>query len=220
MRCVFDWMTANWYIVSAVALLLIAVSNSLTKHWSGNTKLARVLTWISEMLSPFTSKNVPGWWKWPFESVSPGDAAREQAVKDAARHGPMLFALLVGGGLLGAALLSGCATWQQTAKVSLDSAGEVAVGARQVGEPRWIAACDADARACAAATDPTCPALVACQAKHHAWNTALKAVHTARFVGYSAILAADQVAAENALAAIRPAITTITDALVAWKVLP
>jgi hypothetical protein len=110
-------LAEHWEIVSVAATLLLMIGNALTKHFSNSTKLVRVLAWIMEMLSPFTSKDVPGWLKAPFTSVTPAQGAMKERIRQAreadtdprGRLSSVLvpLAVLVGASLL-AASWTGC----------------------------------------------------------------------------------------------------------------
>lgn len=205
MQAVVSWMAAHWVLVSLAAVALISVINAATKHWSSHTGLVAVLLRISELLSYFTSKDVPGWFKWPLTSVPPAPPTPPRSGGN-----PLLLWLAVASSLTLAG--SACGTWQQSLKVGLDSAGEAAAGVRPLIEAHYAAKCEAVARSCAAAKTPDCPLLVACQAARKQAEAPLQAVHVARVLGYSAIAASDKGAATTSAA---KASQVLADALAA-----
>lgn len=205
MQDVVSWMTAHWPLVAVVALALISVVNAATQHWSSHTGLVKVLLFVAEILSYFTSKDVPGWFKWPLTSRAPTATIPPRS------GGNPLGLVLACSLTLGA---SGCATWQQTLKIGLDSAGEAAVGVRPLIEAHYATKCEAVARQCAAAKTPDCPLLVACQTARKQAEAPLQAVHVARVLGYSAISASDKGAATSAAA---KASQVLADALAALR---
>lgn len=94
--------------------------------------------------------------------------------------------------LVAAVGASGCATWQQTTKTSLDAASAAAETAHVAVRTHFDAKCEAIARDCAKAKLPACPSLVTCQEERHKPIVALSGIQAACLVGYSAIVIADK----------------------------
>lgn len=87
---------------------------------------------------------------------------------------------------------SGCATWQQTTKTSLDAASAAAETAHVAVRTHFDAKCEAVARDCAKAKLPACPSLTTCQDERHRPILALTGIQAACLVGYSAIVISDK----------------------------
>jgi hypothetical protein len=207
MDSITTWLTTHWALVSSIAVVLVAILNAATRHWSGHAGAVKVLLFVVELLSFLTSRDVPGWLKWPFASKSPDDKPKTRIDTRTL----MLMCLP----------LAACSvSWQQATKTTLDSVGEGASVARSIGEPREVAACDDVARKCAADKTPACPALVECQAGHHKFNTILKSIHTGRAAGYVALAEGNRAEAESWAAKVVRLLKDGTALLKAWGVMP
>ena len=164
-----EWIVSNWELISTMAVFVIGLINLTTTHWSGHAGLVKWGLFITEVLSFFASKNVPGLLKLPLTSKAPG-----------AKKPPVLPILL-------ALMFMGCGSWQSSVKTSLDITGTTASTVREVVGEYYKERCGGVARGCAQAKDIACPALVDCQEKRHQVYTVLAAIQIARVGGYGAV---------------------------------
>jgi hypothetical protein len=104
LHALYLWIVAHWGAVSLAATVLVWLCNAATRHWSTRTGLVKVLGFVLEVLSPLTSKEVPGWFKWPFTSVSPAQRAMALRIKRARVDTAKIVLPL----LLAASMVSAC----------------------------------------------------------------------------------------------------------------
>lgn len=173
-----EWVTIYWELISASAVLLVALANALTKHFSHHAGLVRALIAAIGFFSMFKSKDVPGWLKWPFTPDPPPEEPHKPG--PVSKIPPIVGVMLI-------LVLSACGTWQQTVKVSLDEAGVIANDARPLVQDYYKGKCEGVAKACYQAGDTVCVDLVDCQSARAQWYTTLKAIHTTRLLGYGAL---------------------------------
>lgn len=209
MQAVLTWLATYWWLVSLTAVAVISILNAATRHWSTAEGFKRWALFFTEIISPLTSKEVPGWVKLPLTSVPP----------QGQRTPPRLpFLLLLAGGSLLTPWAFGC-DWQRAAMITLDSAGSAAAGTRVIANQQLREKCEAVSRKCAAAKDLKCSPLVECQALRGKVNVGLITVHAARVTGYSAIAAGAKSAATSAVAKVGEVLRDLTAALQAAGVL-
>lgn len=79
MAPIIAWLTAHWALVSSIAVVLVAIVNRATLHWSNHAGAVKVLLFVAELLSVLTSRDVPGWLKWPLTSKAPGSVSKPPA---------------------------------------------------------------------------------------------------------------------------------------------
>jgi hypothetical protein len=124
--------------------------------------------------------------------------------------------------LVSALLLGACATWQQTAKVSLDAAGAAAEGAKTIGDAHWATKCEASAKTCGCSPLPApcpCPQLVQCQKERRDFHTALLSLHGVRVLGYTAIASCNESGSRDVLTKLKELAAAVAQALEAAGVL-
>lgn len=63
MQEILNWMSAHWVLIAIIVAALVQVLQLATVHWSGRTGLVKGLLFVVNLLSPFTSKDEPGWLK-------------------------------------------------------------------------------------------------------------------------------------------------------------
>lgn len=146
MAPIITWLTTNWALVSSIAVVLVAILNAATRHWSGHAGAVKVLLFVAELLSFLASKDVPGWLKWPLTSKSPDGASRPPAGLN------LLMSLCL--------MLSACASTPRAylakALVATEAADEItipAISAACKAKPLTLADCEKAMRAYQAAAD-------------------------------------------------------------------
>jgi hypothetical protein len=142
------WIVSHWEIVSAIAYLVLAVSNSLTSHYSGQTGVLKVLTFITEIVSLFTSKDAPGWLKAPFTSVPPKS-------ESSTPPNTLLWIVAIGAALTANSCCSTTRCYLARGLVAIESADKLAI-------PAISAICTPRIKACGQMPAEQCAAFTAC----------------------------------------------------------
>lgn len=112
---------------------------------------------------------------------APGASYVAARSKLKATTGTMMLSLA----LLGALFVAGCSSWQTDTKTALDGFGAATKTYRTAVELTYNPKCDAASRVCA--KEAPCPDYDACDSTRHALYLSMKAIHTARAAGYTAV---------------------------------
>lgn len=177
MQNVINWCSVNWYWIAGAAAVLVSILNAATRHWSQHQGVARVLLFISEVLSILVSANVTngraGKLKLPLSSVPPNH--RDSPTGSAAVDALVGMAAGVGLALLVVAYAAGCAgTWRDNATKVLSGGHQSGLAGFSMARDKYDTECLALAKQCTQPADKCAP-LLECQAKRHKVFEGLKA---------------------------------------------
>jgi len=114
--------------------------------------------------------------------------------------------------LLAGLLLDVCASWQSTARASLDAAHRTGIVARELAPSM----CRPALEDCIAAKSNPCPALQRCQAARAVLVKACDSLQRAVLLGWAAVASDDQPIAQRAVSVALEAIGQLREGIATW----